>query len=50
MLKKEVRFTLRIVPKLNELLNKESKAQGIAKNALILQILWERFSQMKKPA
>ena len=45
--KKEVRFTLRIVPRLNELLNAESKSQGIAKNALILQILWERFKKDK---
>lgn len=48
--KKEVRFTLRIVPRLNDLLSRESKAQGIAKNALILQILWEYVKQKDKTA
>lgn len=46
--KNEVRFTLRIVPRLNDLLSKESEEKGIAKNALILQILWERFKRKEK--
>ena len=48
--KKEVRFTLRIVHKLNDLLNKESRAQGLTKHALILQILWEYVKQKDKTA
>jgi ribbon-helix-helix protein, copG family len=42
-----VRFTLRIVPTLNELLEQESKELGMPKNTLIAQILRQYFKSKK---
>lgn len=42
-IKNEVRFTLRIAPKLNALLVNESKETGLTKNGLIVQAILDRF-------
>ena len=36
----QIRFTLRIVDELNQLLESRAKKLGVTKHALILQILW----------
>ena len=37
----QIRFTLRIVSELNQLLETRAKKLGVTKHALILQILWD---------
>jgi predicted HicB family RNase H-like nuclease len=37
----KVRFTLRITKNLMESIEKEANKQGVSRNALILQILWD---------
>ena len=40
-MEEQIRFTLRIVAELNQLLEARAKKMGTTKHALILQILWE---------
>lgn len=47
--KEERRFTLRIVPDLAARLEKMSVEQGIAKNALIVNILWHYIRKDATP-
>ena len=37
----QIRFTLRIVSELNQLLETRAKKLGVTKHALILKILWD---------
>lgn len=48
---KQIRFTLRIVPRLDEALTELAKAVGQSKTGLITQILWDYIKkQNKQPA
>jgi predicted transcriptional regulator len=42
-----VRFTLRLVPALNEKLDKIAENRGQTKHALILEVLWAHVEQKR---
>ena len=46
--KNECRFTLRVTPELAARLEVTSAERGIAKNALIVNILWAYFKRCRK--
>ena len=46
--KNDKRFTLRLVPELNQRLLEASSEQGITKHALIVGILWKHVNLVEK--
>ena len=44
-MKDGVRFTLRLVDELNDMLEREAMEKGLTKHALLVQILWEYITR-----